>query len=78
LKLGTKLTLFNTISKLVIVVLFVLLLPTLIRDINQNYTDNWLRKQKDKVLQIVKGPGIKNYIQNGEGYGSYNAMLKEE
>jgi two-component system sensor histidine kinase ArlS len=78
LKLGIKLTLFNTISKLVIVVLFVLLLPTLIRDINQNYTDSWLRKQKDKVLKIVKGPGIKNYIQNGESYGSYNALLKEE
>ncbi|HEY4195180.1 MAG TPA: HAMP domain-containing sensor histidine kinase [Mucilaginibacter sp.] len=78
MKLGTKLTLFNTISKLVIVVLFVLLLPTLIRDINQNYTDSWLRKQKEKVLKIVKGPGIKNYIQNGEGYGSYNALLKEE
>jgi two-component system, OmpR family, sensor histidine kinase ArlS len=78
LRLGTKLTLFNTISKLVIVVLFVLLLPTLIRDINRNYTDNWLRRQKDKVLKIVKGPGIKNYIQNGESYGSYNALLKEE
>jgi two-component system sensor histidine kinase ArlS len=78
LKLGTKLTLFNTISKLVIVVLFVLLLPTLIRDINRNYTDNWLRRQKDKVLKIIKGPGIKNYIQNGESYGSYNALLKEE
>jgi two-component system sensor histidine kinase ArlS len=78
LKLGIKLTLFNTISKLVIVVLFVLLLPTLIRDINQHYTDSWLRKQKDKVLKIVKGPGIKNYIQNGESYGSYNALLKEE
>jgi two-component system sensor histidine kinase ArlS len=78
LKLGTKLTLFNTISKLVIVVLFVLLLPALIKNINQNYTDNWLHKQKEKVLQIIKGPGIKNYIQNGEGYGSYNALLKEE
>ena len=78
MKLGTKLTLFNTISKLVIVVLFVLLLPTLIKDINRNYTDSWLRKQRDKVLHIVKGPGIKNYIQNGEGYGSYNALLKEE
>lgn len=78
MKLGTKLTLFNTISKLVIVVLFVLLLPTLIRDINQSYTDSWLRKQEDKVLQIVKGPGINNYIQNGESYGSYNALLKEE
>ncbi|MBV8391316.1 MAG: sensor histidine kinase [Mucilaginibacter sp.] len=78
MKLGTKLTLFNTISKLVIVVLFVLLLPTLIRDINQSYTDNWLRRQKDKVLKIVNAQGIKNYIQNGESYGSYNALLKEE
>ena len=78
MKLGTKLTLFNTISKVVIVVLFVLLLPTLIRDINRSYTDNWLRHQEDKVLKIVNGPGINNYIQNGEGYGSYNALLKEE
>jgi len=62
----------------VIVVLFVLLLPTLIRDINRSYTDNWLRHQEDKVLKIVNGPGINNYIQNGEGYGSYNALLKEE
>ncbi|MEO6850378.1 MAG: HAMP domain-containing sensor histidine kinase [Mucilaginibacter sp.] len=78
MKLGSKLTLYNTVSKLVIVVLFVLLLPTLIRQINQNYTDNWLRRQKDKVLELVKGQGIKNYIQNGESYGSYNALLKEE
>jgi two-component system, OmpR family, sensor histidine kinase ArlS len=78
LKLGTKLTLFNTISKLVIVVLFVLLLPVLIRDINRKYTDNWLRRQQDKVLKLVQGEGIQKYIQNGEGYGSYNALLKEE
>jgi signal transduction histidine kinase len=62
----------------VIVVLFVLLLPTLIRDINRSYTDNWLRRQEDKVLKLVNGPGINNYIQNGESYGSYNALLKEE
>jgi signal transduction histidine kinase len=60
------------------VVLFVLLLPTLIRDINRSYTDNWLRRQEEKVLKLVNGPGINNYIQNGEGYGSYNALLKEE
>lgn len=78
MKLGTKLTLFNTISKVVIVVLFVLLLPTLIRDINQSYTDSWLRRQEEKVLKKVSGPGINNYIQNGESYGSYNALLKEE
>ena len=78
MKLGLKLTLFNTISKLVIVVLFVLLLPVLIRDINRNYTDNWLRKQQEKVLKQVRQQGIHSFIQNGEGYGSYNALLKEE
>jgi two-component system sensor histidine kinase ArlS len=77
LKLNTKLTLFNTISKLVIVVLFVLLLPLLISKINLNYTDNKLVKQKDKVLQIVKTLGIGNYITDGESYGSYT-LLKEE
>jgi two-component system, OmpR family, sensor histidine kinase ArlS len=78
LKLGTKLTLFNTISKLVIVVLFVLLLPELIRDINRSYTDSWLRRQQEKVLRQVHLQGIQSYIKNGEGYGSYNALLKEE
>ena len=78
MKLGLKLTLFNTISKLVIVVLFVLLLPVLITNINRSYTDSWLRRQQEKVLKQVQQQGIHSFIQNGEGYGSYNALLKEE
>jgi two-component system sensor histidine kinase ArlS len=74
LKLRTKLTLFNTISKLVIVTLFVSILPVLIKTINRNYTDNRLRKEKDKVLQTVKNLGIKYYIQNGEGYAGYTPI----
>jgi two-component system sensor histidine kinase ArlS len=77
LKLKTKLTFFNAISKLVIVTLFILLLPDLIENINKSYTDNRLIKQKDKLLQIVREKGIKNYIENGESYGSY-LPLKEE
>ncbi|MBE9585301.1 HAMP domain-containing histidine kinase [Mucilaginibacter sp. JRF] len=77
MKLNTKLTLFNTISKLVIVVLFVLLLPLLITQINLSYTDGKLIAQKEKVLQIVKTLGIGNYITDGESYGSYT-LLKEE
>jgi len=77
LKLQTKLTLFNTVSKLVIVLLFVALLPSLIKTINQNYTDNRLRKQKDKVLQVVHNKGIGYFIQDDEAYGSYTP-LKEE
>jgi len=72
LKLKTKLTLFNTISKLVIVTLFVLLLPVLIRNINQSFTDSKLQKQKTKVLQIIKTSGIKDYL-----YAAYSP-LKEE
>jgi two-component system sensor histidine kinase ArlS len=77
LKLQTKLTLFNTFSKLVIVILFVLLLPSLIKNINLRYTDTRLIKQKEKVLQIIKDFGIQNYIHNGQPYGSYT-LLKEE
>jgi len=72
LKLKTKLTLFNTISKLVIVTLFVLLLPALIRNINQSFTDNKLQKQKNKILKIIKTSGIKDYV-----YATYSP-LKEE
>lgn len=77
LKLQTKLTLFNTISKLVIVLLFVLLLPMLIKNINHTYNDDRFRKQEAKLLQIVKDQGIGVYIQNGEAYGAY-LPLKEE
>lgn len=72
MKLKTKLTLFNTISKLVIVTLFVLLLPVLIRNINQNFTDSKLRKQKNELLKIIKTSGVKDYV-----YAAYSP-LKEE
>jgi two-component system, OmpR family, sensor histidine kinase ArlS len=72
LKLKTKLTLFNTLSKLVIVTIFVLLLPILIKNINQNFTDSKLRKQKNKVLQIVSSSGIKNIL-----YASYSPLKPE-
>jgi two-component system sensor histidine kinase ArlS len=78
LKLKTKLTLFNAISKLVIAVLFVLLVPFLIRNISHNYVDKNLIKQKNKFLQIAKTQGIDNYIPAGETYGSYYLPLKEE
>ena len=77
MKLKTKLTFFNAISKLVIVTLFVLLLPSIIENINKNYTDSRLIKQKDKLLEIVRAKGIHAYIEDGQSYGSY-LPLKEE
>jgi signal transduction histidine kinase len=61
----------------VIVILFVLLVPVLIKNISSNYVDSKLTKQKNKLLQIVKTRGIEAYIENGESYGSY-LPLKEE
>lgn len=78
MKLNTKLTLFNAISKLAIAVLFVMLVPVLINAVNRNYVDSKLIKQKNKLLQIVKQQGIKEYIPYGEDYGSYYLPLKEE
>ncbi len=72
MKLNTKLTLFNALSKLVIVILFVSLLPMLIRNINQNFTDYKLQKQKSKILRIIKTSGIKE-----NQYATYSP-LKEE
>jgi signal transduction histidine kinase len=59
------------------VVLFVLLLPTLIKNINQHYNDNRLHRQEEKIIQLIKEQGIGAYIQNGEPYASYS-MLKDE
>src|SRR5437868_3438009 len=61
MKLRTKLTLFNTISKLVIVTIFVLLLPVLIKSISQRYTDARLLKQKNKMLEIINNQDVPKY-----------------
>jgi len=71
-KLNTKLTLFNTLSKLVIVIIFVALLPKLIGNINQNFTDSKLRKQRDKVLRIIKQSGLKHVL-----YATYSPLKDE-
>lgn len=77
MKLFTKLTLFITLSKLAIVVLFVLLLPVLVNKVASEYTNYTLREQKKKVLKAINGNGIDYYLQGEESYGSYT-MLKEE
>ena len=77
MKLISKLTLFITLSKLAIVLLFVLTLPYLIGEIARNYTDYYLQQQQKKVLEVVARNGVDSYLQGEESYGSYT-MLKEE
>ena len=77
MKLLTKLTLFITLSKLLIVVLFVLLLPSLVSVVGSQYTNYYLRQQKKKVLNVIDKNGVDYYLQGDSAYASYT-MLKEE
>ena len=77
MKLLTKLTLFITGSKMLIVVLFVLMLPLLVSNVSFRYTNYYLAQQKKKVETVIAKNGIDYYLQGDSSYGSYT-MLKEE
>jgi len=77
LKLLTKLTLFITLSKLLIVVLFVLLLPSLVNYASFQYSNYYLNQQKKKVLAVISENGVDYYLQGDSAFASYT-MLKEE
>ena len=77
MKLLTKLTLFITFSKLLIVVLFVILLPSLVKQVSFRYTDYYLGEQKKKVIATIKKNGADYYLQGDSAYASYT-LLKEE
>lgn len=77
MKLLTKLTLFITLSKLAIVLFFVLMLPSLVGKIAARYTDDYLRQQQRKVLREIGREGVDFYLQGDKSYGSYT-LLKEE
>jgi signal transduction histidine kinase len=76
-KLLTKLTLFSTVSKAVIALLFVLLLPSMVERVAFNYTNYLLKQQEKKVFATIKKNGIDYYLEGDSTYGSYT-MLKEE
>ena len=77
MKLFSKLTLFITLSKLAIVLLFVLSLPYLVESIASEYTNNYLRQQQQKVKEVIDKNGIDFYLEGSDSYGSYT-LLKEE
>ncbi len=77
MKLFTKLTLFITLSKLALVLIFLLSLPFLVERIASEFTNNYLRQQQQKVMEVIGKNGVGFYLQDEESYGSYT-LLKEE
>lgn len=79
MKLYSKFTVYNALSKIAIIVIFVVLMPVVINELAIVNTDRQLREKKDQVLHILEDAGISSFIEEGssDGYGSYN-ILKEE
>jgi signal transduction histidine kinase len=79
IKLRTKLTLFNLLSKLVFTVIFVAFMPYIIDRINIIQTDNELVNKREEVIDLISRIGIEPFITSDTGnvFGSYN-ILKEE
>src|SRR5690606_14328647 len=76
-KLLNKLTLSITLSKLGIVLLFVIILPFIVERVASEYTNYHLRNQKEAVMKSVAWNGVNHYLEGDDSYGSYT-MLKEE
>ena len=77
MKLLSRLTLFTTVSKLVILLLFVAALPYLVDRVAFNTTNYQLRQQEEKVFSNIRENGIDYYLDGDSTYASYT-MLKEE
>jgi two-component system sensor histidine kinase ArlS len=79
MKLYTKLTLYNALSKILIVGVFIVFVPSVIEKMADSHTDAQLRHMKDKTLSIVNRVGVKNFIEEEKDsiFSSYT-ILKEE
>lgn len=78
MRLQGKFALFNAISKIVFVFLFILLMPFVLERINILNTDNDLINKRESIIDIIEENGIEPFTGTQEnGFGSYN-VLKEE
>lgn len=77
MKLLSKLTLFTTVSKLAILLVFVAAIPYLVDRVASNSTNYQLLRQEQKVFSNIRDNGIDYYLQGDSTYASYT-MLKEE
>lgn len=79
MRLHSKFAVYNTLSKIVIIFVFVIIMPVVIKEVAILNTDRQLREKREQVLLILEDAGISSFIDEGSsgGYGSYN-LLKEE
>ena len=78
MKLSTKFSVFNALSRVAILLVLVGGLPLAMSRLARLSTDQRLGQKKEKVLKLIRRTGITAFIEGGQSsYGSYN-LLKEE
>ncbi len=79
MKLNNKLTLVNTVSKLLIFIGIIFFVPYLVKEVVTNLTDKRLVLMQQRVMGIMDKVGINNFIrtESDSSFASYN-ILKEE
>src|ERR1700741_1655467 len=78
MKLGTKLALLNSISKVIIVVIFAVSLPIIFERIQYKLIDDRLMAKKEKTMRLIKQGGVSEIVQEEDcSYGNYT-LLKQE
>lgn len=77
-KLRTKLTLFNFLSKFAFAVILIIATPYALKKVNISQTDRELVRKRQRVLEMISGNGIEPFITESESkFSSYN-ILKDE
>ncbi|MFC6997873.1 sensor histidine kinase [Rufibacter roseus] len=79
MRLQSKLTLFSAVSKIIILLVLILVLPTLVNTVALHNADVRLMEKEVRMYDIIEEEGIESFIteETGNAYGSYN-LLKED
>ena len=79
MRLEAKLALFNALSKLLLVLLGVALIPAIVSRVAVSHTDQRLHEKKREVLDLIKRDGLVAFVRQEKNvaYADYN-ILKQE
>lgn len=79
MRLEAKLALFNTLSKLLLVLLGALVIPPIVQRVAVVHTDQRLHEKKREILNLVARDGLTAFVrsEHTETYADYN-ILKQE
>ena len=79
MRLETKLGLFNGLSKLLLVLLGVIIIPPIVQRVAVAHTDLRLRDKKQKIIALIERDGLERLVraEQNEAYADYGILQQE-